>query len=79
MLQWRGRQITGMRLYPITLGFGLSMTERGRPKLADPALAKHILENVSTRSAPFGTRIVEENGVGRVVVPEPSSSSARHP
>src|SRR5439155_8272128 len=61
-LHWSGRQLTGLRLYPITLGFGLSMSERGRPKLADPALSKHILENVTTRSAPFGTRIVEENG-----------------
>jgi poly-gamma-glutamate synthesis protein (capsule biosynthesis protein) len=76
-LQWSGRQITGLRLYPISLGFGGSMTERGRPKLAEPALAKHILENVAARSAPFGTRVVDENGIGRVVMPEPSSSVAR--
>ena len=78
-LQWRGRQMAGIRLYPITLGFGLSMTERGRPRLADSALAKHILENVSARSAPFGTRIVDENGVGRVLLPEPASSSVARP
>src|SRR5262249_3561564 len=76
-VQWNGRQIAGIRLYPISLGFGGWMTERGRPTLADPALAKHILENVAARSAPFGTRVVDENGIGRVVVPEPSSSSVR--
>src|SRR5439155_14203330 len=64
-LQWTGRQLTGIRLYPITLGFGLPMSERGRPKLADAALAKRILDNLSIRSAPFGTRIVDENGIGR--------------
>ena len=68
-IQWKGRQIAGVRLYPITLGFGLSVTERGRPKLADLALSRHILDNVSARSLPFGTRIVEENGIGRVVMP----------
>jgi hypothetical protein len=45
--------------------------------MAEPTLAKHILENVAARSAPFGTRIVDDNGVGRVVVPEPASSSFR--
>ena len=72
---WTGKQITGIRLHPISLGFGLPMTERGRPKLADAALAKHILENVAARSAPFGTRIVDENGTGRVVLPASTNSN----
>jgi poly-gamma-glutamate synthesis protein (capsule biosynthesis protein) len=74
-VQWSGRQIAGIRLHPISLGFGLPMSERGRPKLADAALAKHILENVAARSAAFGTRIVDENGVGRVVLPDATNSS----
>src|SRR5262249_3916793 len=74
-VQWSARQITGVRLHPISLGFGQPMSERGRPKLADPALAKHILENVAARSVAFGTRIVEENGVGRVVLPDATNSS----
>jgi poly-gamma-glutamate capsule biosynthesis protein CapA/YwtB (metallophosphatase superfamily) len=78
-VQWTGKQMSGIRLYPISLGFGLSMTERGRPKLAEPALARHILENVSARSAPFGTRIVDENGIGRVVLPAATSSSVAQP
>jgi hypothetical protein len=42
------------------------MTERGRPMLAEPALARQILENVATRSRPFKTEIAIENTVGRV-------------
>jgi len=76
-LEWSGRRLAGVRLHPISLGFGLPMPERGRPRLADAALAKHILDTVAARSAPFGTRIVEENGAGRIVLPEPASSSAR--
>jgi poly-gamma-glutamate synthesis protein (capsule biosynthesis protein) len=67
-LQWDGKRLADMRLHPISLGFGRSMTERGRPQLADSVLARHILDNIVTRSSPFGTRIVIENGVGRVVL-----------
>jgi len=67
-LRWNGRRLTELRLHPISLGFGSPMTERGRPMLAEPALAEHILENVAARSRPFNTRIAIENGVGRVVL-----------
>lgn len=68
MLQWNGKQLTELRLHPISLGFGAPMTERGRPTLADPALARQILNNIVARSQPFNTRITIENGVGRVVL-----------
>src|SRR5436190_3381027 len=77
-VQWSARQISGIRLLPISLGFGSPISERGRPKLADAALAKCILEHVIARSVPVGTRIVDENGIGRVVLPESTSSVARH-
>ena len=75
-LRWNGKQLAELRLHPISLGFGLSMTERGRPRLAEPALARRILDNVSTRSQPFHTRIAIEDGVGRVVLDAMSKSSA---
>ena len=68
MLQWNGKQLTELRLHPISLGFGAPMTARGRPMLADPALARQILDNIVARSQPFNTRITIENGVGRVVL-----------
>jgi poly-gamma-glutamate capsule biosynthesis protein CapA/YwtB (metallophosphatase superfamily) len=71
-LRWRGRQLSELRLYPITLGFGSSMSERGRPMLANPELGKKILDDVNTRSGPFGTKMTIEQGVGRIVLP-PSS------
>ena len=60
--------MTELRLHPISLGFGAAMTERGRPMLANPALARQILDNIAARSQPFNTRITIENGVGRVVL-----------
>jgi len=67
-LAWHGKQLMELRLHPISLGFGLPMSQRGRPVLAEPALAKQILYNVAARSQPFHTRIAIEDGVSRVVV-----------
>lgn len=78
-MQWNGAELTELKLHPITLGFGLSMTERGRPKLAEAALARQILDNVVARSQPFNTRIVIEDGVGRVVIKEVAPPSSRKP
>ena len=75
-LTWRGKQLTELRLHPISLGFGLPMSERGRPQLADAELARHILENVAARSRPFNTNVAIENGVGRVVLPTASNGSS---
>lgn len=77
-VHWNGAELTEVQLHPITLGFGLSMTQRGRPKLADAALARQILENVAVRSQPFNTRIVIEGSVGRVALNEsPKVSGAK--
>ena len=78
-VQWNGAELTELKLHPITLGFGLSMTERGRPKLADAPLARQILENVVVRSQPFNTHIALENGVGRVVIKEVARPSIGKP
>jgi poly-gamma-glutamate capsule biosynthesis protein CapA/YwtB (metallophosphatase superfamily) len=78
-VQWNGAELTELKLHPITLGFGLSMTERGRPKLADAALSRQILDNVVARSQPFNTRIAIENGVGRVVIKEVAPPSSGKP
>jgi len=69
-LRWSNRRLTELGLYPITLGFGLPLSERGRPKLADGDLAQHILQNVIERSRRFHTRIDVDGTVGRVAVGE---------
>jgi poly-gamma-glutamate capsule biosynthesis protein CapA/YwtB (metallophosphatase superfamily) len=72
-LEWKGKRLTDLRLHPITLGFSEPMTDRGRPKLADPVLGRHILENVVARSQAFNTRFSIEDGVARVILPAASS------
>jgi poly-gamma-glutamate synthesis protein (capsule biosynthesis protein) len=57
--------LTALELHPVELGFGQSRPRRGTPTLSnDPAILQHLTE----LSAPFGTRIVTERNVGRVVL-----------
>ncbi len=65
---WHGKTLTGLSLHPLTLGFGEARTKRGRPMLAGPQLAKKIIDDVSQRSKPYGTRIDFADGVGRVAL-----------
>src|SRR5262249_20613339 len=67
-VRWRGKALDAITLHPISLGFGRSRTERGRPALADPALAQKIVADVAARSKPYGTTIAYENGVGQVAL-----------
>lgn len=63
---WQGKRLTELALHPISLGFGKSRIERGRPVLADAATGKKILDDLISRSTPFNTRITVRNGVGYV-------------
>ena len=68
-VEWDGEQLAGIRLYPITLGFGLPRSQRGRPMFATGELGEKILLDLIERSAPYGTRIQIRDGVGVVVLP----------
>ena len=68
MPRWQGKRLMELTLHPISLGFGRPRTERGRPMLADAALAQKILDDLAQRSVPFGTRIAVQGGVGSVVL-----------
>jgi len=70
---FQGKRMTQLALHPITLGFGRSRTERGRPLLADAAGGRKILDDLIQRSAPFGTRITVRDGVGYVELAQVSS------
>jgi len=63
---WRGKTLAELKLHPITLGFGKPRTVRGRPMLAEPELAKKIIEDLARLSQPFGTRIEFQDGIGVV-------------
>ncbi len=66
--QWRDGKLAELTLHPITLGFGQSPAVRGRPLLAEGDLARKIIGDLTRLSKPFGTDVVFENGVGRVVL-----------
>jgi poly-gamma-glutamate capsule biosynthesis protein CapA/YwtB (metallophosphatase superfamily) len=68
--KWQDKKFVEAQLHPITLGFGKSRAERGRPKLASGADAVRILEMMTTRSKAFGATVTVKNGVG-VVTPTP--------
>lgn len=64
--QFRGKELIGIELHPITLGFGLLASQRGRPMLADRTLGEKIIKDLIARSAPFGTTIEWRDGIGIV-------------
>jgi poly-gamma-glutamate synthesis protein (capsule biosynthesis protein) len=53
-----------IQLYPIDLGFGRPIPQRGRPMRATGQRAEEILDTLRTLSEPMGTKISVENGVG---------------
>jgi len=71
--RWSGKTLKDVSLYPITLGFGQARSTRGRPMLAEGDLAKKIMGDLIQYSAPFGTTITFEGGVGRVVQAPPTA------
>jgi poly-gamma-glutamate synthesis protein (capsule biosynthesis protein) len=67
--KFKGEELLSIELHPITLGFGKPQAVRGRPMLADPELGRKIINDLITRSRPFGTTIEWKDGIGTVVVP----------
>jgi poly-gamma-glutamate synthesis protein (capsule biosynthesis protein) len=61
---YEAKALKEVRLYPIDLGFGRPIPQRGRPVLAQGDVAQAILAWLQTASAPFGTEITIEGDVG---------------
>lgn len=66
--RWRGKDLLSIDLVPITLGFGKTIPQRGRPMLADQALGRKIVDDLIERSRPFGTTVEWAGGLGVVRV-----------
>jgi poly-gamma-glutamate capsule biosynthesis protein CapA/YwtB (metallophosphatase superfamily) len=64
--RWQAGQLTDVTLHPITLGFGQTRAERGRPLLAAPDAAQRILAMVAERSKMFGTRLKIDGGTASI-------------
>jgi len=63
----RGRP-SEVRLTPITLGFGRSRWQRGRPERASAEESAKILERLQKLSQSLGTRITVKEGVGTIAI-----------
>jgi poly-gamma-glutamate synthesis protein (capsule biosynthesis protein) len=66
--RFAGRQLTELKLYPITLGYKKPRPQRGWPMFAPPDLGRKIIDDVVKFSAPFGTKIDFKDGVGIVAL-----------
>ena len=53
-----------IKLYPIELNLASADRNKGIPRLAPPALANKVLAQLRDLSAPLGTIVTIENGVG---------------
>ncbi|MBT7583699.1 MAG: CapA family protein, partial [Kordiimonadaceae bacterium] len=65
---FNGQTVKELAIYPVTLGYGLPEQVRGRPLLAKGELADKILNDLKTRSNPYGTEITIRDGVGYVEI-----------
>ena len=61
---FKGTQLIDLKLYPIELGHAAPRSQRGTPRLADEATGRKIIDRLAKMSAPLGTTIAYENGVG---------------
>jgi poly-gamma-glutamate capsule biosynthesis protein CapA/YwtB (metallophosphatase superfamily) len=69
----RGR-LTEVRLHPVELANkGVPLVQRGVPRLASPEGARRILARLQKLSAPLGTTIVIEGGIGVIRPDSPST------
>ena len=60
------RELQEISLYPITLGFGKTRPDRGRPVSANAEESKIIIERVARLSKAYGTTVVLRDGIGTV-------------
>jgi poly-gamma-glutamate synthesis protein (capsule biosynthesis protein) len=57
-------KLAEIRIYPLDQGFGRTRAQRGRPLLAQGAVAAKIIERVNSLSKPYGVTVKNENGIG---------------
>jgi poly-gamma-glutamate synthesis protein (capsule biosynthesis protein) len=65
---FEGNSLTELKLYPIDLGQNKPRSQRGRPMLSKGAAKETILEIIKKLSEPYGTEIIEKDGVGVVAL-----------
>jgi poly-gamma-glutamate synthesis protein (capsule biosynthesis protein) len=63
-------QVVEIKRYPIDLGVDAKGANKGVPAMASPARGQAILERLQLLSAPFGTKISIEKGIGIIRIGE---------
>jgi poly-gamma-glutamate synthesis protein (capsule biosynthesis protein) len=71
---FEGKELSELRLHPVSLGFGKARHVRGRPLPADEALSRKIIADLTRLSKPFGTDVQYVDGVGVVRVKAPTTN-----
>ena len=65
MSEFSGDRLVEVRLYPVELRYDSErLAHRGIPETPSPETGRRILERLRELSAPLGTTIVIEDGVG---------------
>ena len=69
-INFKNGEVTGIRLFPVDMGFGKPLPIRGRPKYADNELGKYIIDFTIEVSKEYGTEIeyIEAENVGIVII-----------
>lgn len=65
-MEYKGDELSELRLYPVELGMDKPRSQRGRPMLADEKYGKKILEIIKKLSEAYGTEITIKDNVGTV-------------
>jgi len=66
--RFAGGKLGEITIHPIDQGFGRPRAQRGRPVLADAAMAKRVIARVARLSQPYGTAVETRDGVGVVKI-----------
>jgi poly-gamma-glutamate capsule biosynthesis protein CapA/YwtB (metallophosphatase superfamily) len=59
-------ELSELKLHPVDLQNGLSRAERGMPVRAEATQSRAVLDQLTKLSNPFGTKIIQQRGVGIV-------------
>lgn len=67
-MAFKDDKLVELKLYPVYLGQDQPRSQRGRPILAKNTFAEKILKELQVLSSDYGTEIVIQGGVGKVVL-----------
>lgn len=79
--KFQNGRLVEVRLYPVDLGQGKNRpwSQMSIARTPSPEMTARVLADVQRYSAPFGTKIVIENGVGVIRVPPEATSPLTDP